>query len=82
MKRKTEKRPIKDDLRAEYDFAVLKLGTRGKYLVRYRTGTNLVLLSPDVAAFFPDDRSVNAAPRYLIQKQKVPLSAARRNNFR
>lgn len=70
MKRKTEKRPIKDDLRAEYDFAVLKRGTRGKYLVRYRTGTNLVLLSPDVAAFFPDDRSVNAALRDLIQIAK------------
>jgi hypothetical protein len=27
---------------------------RGKYIERYREGTNLVLLDPDVAAAFPD----------------------------
>jgi hypothetical protein len=27
---------------------------RGKYVERYREGTNLVLLDPDVAAAFPD----------------------------
>lgn len=70
MKKRTEKRPVKDDLRAEYDFAAIKRGARGKYLARYRTGTNLVLLSPDVAAFFPDDYSVNAALRDLIQVAK------------
>ena len=34
-------------------------GLFGKYLARYRAGTNLVLLSPDVAENFPDEQSVN-----------------------
>ncbi|HEY4741337.1 MAG TPA: hypothetical protein VIH76_12150 [Candidatus Acidoferrales bacterium] len=63
MKKKAEK---KDELRTEYELARLKGGVRGKYAARYRTGTNLVLLSPDVAEYFPDDKSVNAALRALI----------------
>jgi hypothetical protein len=39
-----------DDLRPEYDFSTMKGGVRGKYVERYREGTNLVLLDPDVAA--------------------------------
>ena len=51
IKKKAEKR---DELRTEYELAKLKGGVRGKYAARYRTGTNLVLLSPDVAEYFPD----------------------------
>jgi hypothetical protein len=49
MKKKTEKRARGDQLRREYDLTKLKGGVRGKYAARYRAGTNLVLLSPDVA---------------------------------
>ena len=35
-----------DDLRPEYDFSQMKGGVRGKYVERYREGTNLVLLDP------------------------------------
>jgi hypothetical protein len=49
MKKKTEKRKPKEELRREYDLSKLKGGVRGKYAARYRSGTNLVLLSPDVA---------------------------------
>ena len=41
-------------MRREYDLSRLKGGVRGKYAERYRAGTNLVLLSPDVAEYFPD----------------------------
>jgi hypothetical protein len=58
-----------DDLRAEYDASVLKGGVRGKYLERYRAGTNLALLAPDVRAAFPTDESVNHALRSLMQSQ-------------
>ena len=37
-----------DDLRPEYDFSQMKGGVRGKYVERYREGTNLVLLDPDL----------------------------------
>jgi len=56
-----------DDLRPEYDEAQLRSGVRGKYVERMKQGTNLVLLEPDVAAAFPDDRSVNQALRVLIE---------------
>ncbi len=48
----------------EYDFSQ---GVRGKYADRFSRGTNLVLLSPDVAAAFPDAESVNEALRVLVQ---------------
>jgi hypothetical protein len=56
-----------DDLRAEYELSELKGGVRGKYLQRYRAGTNLALLAPDVRAAFPTDEAVNQALRSLIQ---------------
>jgi hypothetical protein len=47
--KKTEKRERRDELRREYELSKWKGGVRGKYLARYRTGTNLVLLSPDIS---------------------------------
>ena len=58
-----------DDLRPEYDFSQMK-GVRGKYVSRYREGTNLVLLDPDVAAAFPDAKAVNEALRLLLQDKE------------
>ena len=61
-----------DDLRPEYDFSKLKGRVRGKYVERYREGTNLVLLDPDVAAAFPDAKAVNDALRLLLQDKQRP----------
>jgi len=58
-----------DDLLPEYDFSQMK-GVRGKYVERYREGTNLVLLDPDVAAAYPDAKAVNDALRQLIQERQ------------
>jgi hypothetical protein len=52
-----------NDMRAEYDLASMKGGIRGKYAKRYREGTNLVLLEPDVSEAFPTDKAVNQALR-------------------
>ena len=43
---------LEDELRPEYDFAKMQGGVRGKYVQRYRSGTNLVLLDPDIAKAF------------------------------
>ena len=51
-------------------------GTRGKYYRQFRRGSNLVLLSPDVAAGFPDERSVNDALRGLLQLAKQSTAVA------
>jgi hypothetical protein len=62
-----------DDLRPEYDFSRMKGGVRGKYVERYREGTNLVLLDPDVAAAFPDAKAVNEALRLLLETRDRSL---------
>ncbi len=58
------------DMMSEYDFSK---GVRGKYAKRYAAGTNVVILSPDVAKVFPDSESVNEALRVLVKiaRQKV-----------
>ncbi|MCA1631274.1 MAG: hypothetical protein LC785_17105 [Acidobacteria bacterium] len=71
-----------DELRAEYDASSLKGGVRGKYARRYREGTNLVLLAPDVAEAFPTDEAVNEALRSLIKADGGELrrrSSSKRN---
>ena len=58
---------MEDELRPEYNFAPMKGGIRGKYVERYRQGTNIVLLDPDVAQAFPNDKAVNESLRLSIQ---------------
>ena len=50
-------------MRPEYDFSG---GVRGKYAERYRKGTNVILLDPELSAAFPDSKSVNDALRALV----------------
>ncbi len=65
-----------DDLRPEYDLSqLLEGGVRGKYADRYREGTNLVLLAPDVAEVFPDEEAVNEALRLVTQLAKIPSTS-------
>jgi hypothetical protein len=56
-----------DKIREEYDFSTLKLKGKGLYAKRYKEGSNIVHLEPDVASVFPDDKSVNEALRELIK---------------
>ena len=59
-----------DELRPEYDAPLLREGVRGKYVARYKEGTNLALLAPDVAEAFPNDEAVNDALRLLMRIAK------------
>jgi len=69
-----------DDLRAEYKLSDFKTrGVRGKHLKRYRAGTNLVLLAPDVARAFPTDKAVNDALSELMRAGKRPASRSTTN---
>jgi len=68
---------MEDDLRPEYDLSQLRNRVRGKYAERYKKGTNLVLLAPDVAQAFPDSESVNEALRLLIKVAKTSRPAQR-----
>jgi hypothetical protein len=74
--KKANNKEMADDLRPEYDLSKLKGGVRGKYARRFRQGTNLVLLSPEVAKYFPDERAVNDALRSLVGIAKAKLRHA------
>ena len=58
----------------EYDFSKLEGRVRGKYVERYRAGTNIVLLDADVAKAFPDAQAVNEALRLLIKVARTQAS--------
>ena len=75
--KKEKNTELEDELRPEYDLSQLKGGVKGKYAERYRAGTNLVLLSPDVAAAFPTDEAVNEALRLLLRVAKEQVTARR-----
>ena len=63
---------VEDELRPEYDLReLLQGGVRGKYVDRFRAGTNLVLLDPDVARAFPDEAAVNEALRMVIRLSEM-----------
>jgi len=61
-----KKAKVSDKLRPEYRREDLGQGVRGKYFESYQKGSNLVLLSPDVAKVFPTEAAVNEALRSLI----------------
>jgi hypothetical protein len=73
MKKPTES---EDKLRQEYNLkSLLKDGVRGKYTTRYHSGTNLVLLEPEVAKAFPNDKAVNDALKLVIKLTKIQANA-------
>lgn len=62
--------PNDPEMLEEYDFTN---AVQGKYSKEYAEGTNVVMIEPDVAIYFPDHDSVNEALRSLIEiikKQK------------
>jgi len=69
---------MEDELRPEYDLAkLLKGGVRGKYADRYRAGTNVVVLAPDVAQAFPTEEAVNEALRLVMRMAQIPVGIER-----
>ncbi len=55
------------DMLEEYDFSD---GIRGKYASKYKEGTNIVILDPELIEYFPDSASVNEALRSLARLMK------------
>ena len=66
MKKNRKVSESSDDMRPEYDFSG---GVRGKYVQRFREGTNIVVLEPDVAAEFKDSAAVNDALRKVLKSR-------------
>lgn len=79
---KKVRRTPTDDLRREYkrsDFATL---IRGKYARRLAEMTNVVVLDPEVAKAFPNDRAVNQALRTLMGKRQSTRRPTRKRPAR
>jgi hypothetical protein len=69
MQKNRSDAPADDEMRPEYD---LRGGVRGKYYERYKQGTNVVLLEPDVAKVFRDSATVNEALRRYLSEHGTP----------
>lgn len=54
------------ELRPHYDFSQ---GVRGKYASRYKAGSNIVVLDPDVAKIFKTSEAVNQALREVAAQR-------------
>jgi hypothetical protein len=68
-----------DELRPEYkrsDFGAL---VRGKYAARLSEETNVVVLEPEVAKAFPNDKAVNEALRGLIRIAEATVRRSTRS---
>ena len=61
----------KDTLRSEYPAKLIKSGERGKYVTRYRQGTNIVVIAPELHKLFPDSESVNHALREYAKEHHL-----------
>ena len=61
----------------EYDFSK---GIRGKYSKRFTEGTNVVVIDPDVAEHFFNNKAINDALRSIIPviKQNVKRIAEKK----
>lgn len=63
-------RKTTDALRPEYKRSGFGTLVRGKYAARVSEASNIVVLEPQVARAFPNDRAVNQALRGLLRDRK------------
>lgn len=79
MKTARKRRPVRETMRPEYDFAG---GVRGRYAKRYARGSNVVVLAPDVAEKFNTADQVNEALRAYLPKTPRRRRPSRRSGSR
>lgn len=66
---------ISNRMRPEYDFSK---GVRGKHAARYASGTNVVVLAPDVSSQFPTAEDVNETLRAVSRLIERSRSRSKR----
>jgi hypothetical protein len=76
---KKNKEPDKNELRVEYKRSDFPGGlVRGKYAMRMKESSNIIVLKPEVAQVFPNEEAVNNALLSLIDlAQKTTRSTKR-----
>lgn len=74
-KRVKTKARVSNRMRPEYDFSK---GVRAKHAARYASGTNVVVLAPDVSSQFPTADDVNQALRAVSRLIERSRSRSKR----
>jgi hypothetical protein len=75
--KKTPKTKRDPDMLDEYDFSK---GVRGKYAARHKARSNVVVISPDLTAAFPNEQAVNDALRLLLRISKASVAKGVQNS--
>ena len=61
-----------NDLRSEYPAELIRFSIRGKYAKRFKEGSNIVVIDPDLSDAFPNSDAVNEALRdYLASHERA-----------
>ena len=77
---KKDKKPDKDELRAEYKRSDFPGGlVRGKYSKRMKESSNIIVLRSEVAQAFPNEEAVNNALLSLIDLAQNTTRPTRRS---
>jgi hypothetical protein len=66
MKKTAKRGKDNDDLKPEYNFDYGK-GRPNRFAAKYKAGSRVVVLDPDVAEVFTTPESVNAVLRALLE---------------
>ena len=69
-----------EDMRPEYRREDLAKGVRGKHYAAFQKGSNLVLLTPELAKIFPTNEAVNAALESLVVVARSAVTKTRRTS--
>ena len=77
MKKKSEKRGRRDELRGEYDLSEIERRRPREIYRTVSSGNESGAAPPDVAEYFPDEQAVNTALRTLIRAAKRPRRSKR-----
>ena len=78
MKKQIRTKARTSTMRPEYDFSK---GVRGKHAARYASGSNVVVLAPDVASQFPTADDVNETLRAVARLMERRRSRGKRRTI-
>ena len=76
MKKKSISKQVDGELREEYDLSKMTILPKGRFDPKRRLGSYVVVLEPEIAKAFPDDKSVNEALRLILKATKIPQQTA------
>ncbi len=71
MKKSSMKKQDDYELREQYDLSKMTVVPKGRFDPKRRIGSNVVVLDPEIAKAFPNDKAVNDALRLILKATKI-----------